>query len=604
MRKLLIFLSCVLCFMLHVSWANAADFKSDYVVEYSPNIQSSDGSCRVKFLIIITNLRSDLYVKKVSLTFPKEFTLSNPDAQDNYGKIEMNFTNQDQKNTVNLDLGEQTIGIDKVNTIRFEFDQSKVFTQNGNIWEAILPTIDRSNITSYKVILNLPYGFSNKISLAKPKPTENLGQQIIWDNPTEKTIYAVFGSEQIYQLNFNYHLKNPKFVPVYTDIALPPDTVYQKNYLKSLKPSPQKVFQDEDGNWLARYLLKVKENLFVNYEGYVKISLKPRPEVMSADQKNIISQKSYLLSADSNWQIKNIDPYKNLKTSLDIYSYLVQNFSYNYQRLNNQDSSRFGAEKALKTKSAVCIDFSDSFVGLAREKGIYAREIQGYGYSQTSQLRPMSLNSDVLHSWSEYFDKSSQRWLVVDPTWENTSGIDYFHSFDFNHIAFVIHGRSSDYPIPAGMYKDEASKDLLIKPVAINLQEKSLVKTADLNIPNQLIDNKKYEFKFKLKNDGNVFLWNLDVNLKTSQIKVEPKSLVINSLAPLEEKEITLTIIPLTVKRKTKGTVNLYVQDQLMFRQDMIILPFFYQLALIVSIIILSLTVIVFLVKLFFSRKS
>jgi len=43
---------------------------------------------------------------------------------------------------------------------------------------------------------------------------------------------------------------------------------------------------------------------------------------------------------------------------------------------------------------------------------------------------------------------------MVDPTWGNTTGgVDYFNTFDFDHLAFVVKGISSTYPVPAGGYK-------------------------------------------------------------------------------------------------------------------------------------------------------
>jgi len=54
---------------------------------------------------------------------------------------------------------------------------------------------------------------------------------------------------------------------------------------------------------------------------------------------------------------------------------------------------------------------------------------------------------------------------MIDPTWgSTTSGIDYFKNLDLDHIAFVIKGSESEYPIPAGGYKFEnASKDVNVR---------------------------------------------------------------------------------------------------------------------------------------------
>jgi len=91
---------------------------------------------------------------------------------------------------------------------------------------------------------------------------------------------------------------------------------------------------------------------------------------------------------------------------------------------------------------------------LSRAADIPAREIDGYAYTQNSRERPISLEKDVLHAWPEYYDKNEGTWVMVDPTWENTTGgVDYFHTFDFDHVAFVIKGKDPEYPVPAGGYK-------------------------------------------------------------------------------------------------------------------------------------------------------
>ena len=111
-----------------------------------------------------------------------------------------------------------------------------------------------------------------------------------------------------------------------------------------------------------------------------------------------------------------------------------------------------GALSALNNPtSAVCLEFTDLFVALSRAAGIPAREIDGYAYTNNAHDRPLSLTEDVLHAWPEYYDFDKKAWIMVDPTWGNTTGgIDYFNALDFDHIAFVIKGENSGYPIPAG----------------------------------------------------------------------------------------------------------------------------------------------------------
>ncbi len=107
------------------------------------------------------------------------------------------------------------------------------------------------------------------------------------------------------------------------------------------------------------------------------------------------------------------------------------------------------------------------FVALARAAGIPAREIDGFANTKNTKERPLSLVKDVLHAWPEYWDKDSESWIMVDPTWGNTTnGIDYFNTLDFDHFAFVVKGKDSSYPVPAGGYKrpqDISAKDVNVE---------------------------------------------------------------------------------------------------------------------------------------------
>ncbi len=57
----------------------AADFKTDYEVEYNLSQFKEGLSSNVRFKIIITNLRGDVYVNKFAISFPRSFAI-----QDNH----------------------------------------------------------------------------------------------------------------------------------------------------------------------------------------------------------------------------------------------------------------------------------------------------------------------------------------------------------------------------------------------------------------------------------------------------------------------------------------------------------------------------------------
>jgi len=599
LTKFLIFL---FLFLTLPVFSFAADFNSNYKAEYF--LQESDNkiSSRVKFTIDITNLRSDVYVKKLTLTFPEDFGIKNISASDNNGQILPTFTTD--KNNINLllEFSNPNVGRDSINTFNLEFDQDNLVQKNGNIWEIMLPTLNRETRNNYQVVLHLPQLSNKKISIAKPKPDEINGTKIIWNNPSNKTIYITLGDRQFYYTQLGYHLKNPQVIPVYADIAFPPDTLYQKTYVKSILPKPSLVYIDSDGNYLGRYLMKPKESIDINYEGFVEVFIEPRDDVLAVSRKQIENQKKYLLNPDKNWDLKDKKISGKIASVNDIYSYVTNQLTYDYNRADS-NNIRFGAYQTLNNPTkAVCVEFSDLFIALSREKGIYSREIQGFAYSENKRFRPLSLASDILHSWPEYYDINKSIWIPVDPTWENTSGIDYFSSFDFNHIAFAIHGKKSDYPLPAGMYKTEETKDITVKAVDNKIDDILSISIDSVNLPSAANDKGKYQLKFSLQNNSNIFLWSVPVKVNGKSISFSNSEKIIPELAPYEKKDIVFDFSFDKVKRKTLVDIQLLVLDNQVLKKRIMVFPYYYDLTLKFSYIVIGLFFI-FLVFKFVKKK-
>jgi hypothetical protein len=140
-----------------------------------------------------------------------------------------------------------------------------------------------------------------------------------------------------------------------------------------------------------------------------------------------------------------------------------------------------GAISALKYPSqAICMEFTDLFIAIARAAGIPAREVNGYSYTENPELQPLSLVADVLHAWPEYYDKEKGVWIPIDPTWASTSGgINYFDKLDLRHFTFVNHGQSAITPYPPGSYKLGPNPQ---KDVYVSFGKLPEQRTSNLNI--------------------------------------------------------------------------------------------------------------------------
>lgn len=581
----------------------STNYTTDYQVEYF--LQNDNGmvETHVKFIIKITNLKSDVYVKQFGLTFPKYFQISNVKASDDKGPTNPAVAADDTNTKIQVEFNNPEIGKNTENYFTIDFDQQNLFRADGAVWEVILPTLESRGDGAYKVIVHLPPTTDKKISIAKPAPTFIRGNEIVWQNPNTKTIYAVFGNKQYYDVSLSYNLENPGFTRGYTEIALPPDTLYQKTYLTRIDPLPSKVSIDEDGNFMARYDLSPKEKKVVNYAGVIELSTTNRIDVKEWSKNLFEQQKNYLLTSQKYWELPNPSIVSQKNDAYSLYTFTRDALKYNYGRLNS-NLKRLGAATVLShPDQAVCTEFTDVFVAAAREKGIYAREIEGYGFANDQQIRPVSLVSDVLHAWPEYYDTEKQLWIPVDPTWENTSGIDYFHSFDLNHIVFAIHGKNSDYPSPAGTYKTEQSKDISIKSTTEAPRANESVEIHVGSLPAQITEGKNYLLRVRIKNTGNVYVWNIPIAVKSQNIDVSSPSRSIPILAPFQEVQIDLPYKPSDQKKSSIGTVLVHIGSR-NFESATKIVPYYQSVAMTLSLLLFGVCVIALLLKFTVFKKK
>ena len=603
-RRIQVLLLVFLLFLLSSTKILAADFKSDYQVEYFLGKTDSITTAKVIFTINITNLRSDVYVKKFSIAFPKNYVISQITAADDKGVVDPKIINDGEKILVNLEFNDPAIGRDTTNSFHLAFLQEKIFDVSGNIWELIIPTLENQvSSSSYRAIVYLPENSNRKISIAKPRPTLIQGNKIIWENPQVKTIYAVFGDEQYYQSKFTYHLYNPKLVPVYTDIALPPDTDYQRVFINQLNPPPARAFLDDDGNYMARYNLFPKSKVDVVLDAGISLTTKRRDEFRTLNNILIQKQKSFLLSPQPLWQINQIDKIPLLSQVSDIYKYVTSSLKYNYDRVGKNEE-RKGAEKVLLNPSdAVCTEFSDLFVALAREKGIYSREIQGYGFTRDNQLRPISLTSDILHSWPEYYQEASQQWISIDPTWENTSGIDYYNSFDLNHIVLAIHGKSADYPYPAGMYKVDKSQDIVINPVNAPFREIGKIGVDMGEIEKQINDKKTYQTTITISNNKNTYVYNIRPVVTASDLDVSLNPNIIPAMVPMEKKTVTLSYQAKPKRQNNNAYIKVLINEKEYLNEKIKIISYAQDMGFKIGMIVIGGSFLYFIIKRLFKRE-
>lgn len=470
MKKfLLVILSFILALLPLLNFpveVNAQEsFKTYLNVSY---VVSERGETTVTKHITLENLYSNIYATSYVVTLDG-LNIKDPKAYQDGRELKLSQKQDGSKITLKVEFDDAVVGKGKRRVFSIVFRDDSIITKTGEVWEVLIPKVNSdTQYEGYGVDLKIPLSFGEKAYMT-PSPESSSVAGIYnqysfsGDSVANFGVSAAFGKFQVFDFSLTYHLENPLPRSESVDVAIPPDTAYQKVIYKEITPKPSLVTVDEDGNWIASFNLRARERVDVKASGSVQIFASGRQFTPPTSQTIMDN-----LKASEFWQIDSPEIKSfagKYRTPRAIYDYVVGNLSYDYDRVK-PNVVRIGALAVLiNPKSAICTEFTDLFIAMARAAGIPAREINGYAYTENPEIQPLSLVADVLHAWPEYWDAKKRIWIPVDPTWgQTTGGIDFFNNLDLRHFTFVIHGSSATKPYPPGSYKLGANpqKDVFV----------------------------------------------------------------------------------------------------------------------------------------------
>ncbi|HEV2340156.1 MAG TPA: transglutaminase domain-containing protein [Patescibacteria group bacterium] len=580
------------------------NFQTSYVVTYA--IQQN-GVTNANFAISMQNLNDKYYATVYTLKLGFQ-NISNVHASDPDGAIIPRIVMTKNGEEISLAFNKHVAGKDKVLPFFLSFDTTDIATHNGSVWEVNVPGLEnQSNFSAFTVRVSVPQSFGSPTYI-KPE-TGSTGLTFSKEQLGSSGISLAFGAKQAFGYLLTYHLKNDQLFPVTTAIALPPDTSYQQVALDSLLPKPQSVTRDADGNWFAHYALNAGQTITAIAKGTVFLSLSPRKTALSSEERRLYTGPLKY------WETT--DPHivglsRQLQTPDAIYAYVVRTLHYNFARVST-GQQRLGAATVLqRPDDAVCLEFTDLFIALARAAGIPAREIDGYAYTQNTSERPLSKVADILHAWPEYYDSVQQAWVMVDPTWENTTGgIDYFHSFDFDHVAFVVKGVNSEYPVPAGGYKlagKQSEKDV---SVMFSPQVEFPVPQvgAQILVPNEIFSGFPLSGVIQLTNTGTTLFPSQQMTITSNKGVKHAVGIVIPAIPPMGQVGLPFSFGNTPFLTNTKDTITIHLAQRVVSR-EVVISPFSVHFLSIIGGVIVGLLCFVLLIiaakpwRLFISKRE
>lgn len=559
----------------------AEEFETAYNARYEV---LANGKVNVTQDISLTNKLSNVYATRYSLTLRGNL-IENIQAYDELGPLKTEIKQKDEETTIDLNFNQQVVGTGKTLKFKLTYTALDVAQKKGQIWEINIPRLaEKNQIDNYSLILAVPKSFAAPAYI-KPNPVEQLVEEnynlfrFTKNQLSSSGVNAVFGEFQIFDFTLLYHLKNPGKGIGEIEIAIPPDTAFQKVTYQKIEPQPTNVRVDNDGNWLAKYFLNPKQKTTIIAKGKVKIFSQPQeffPKPTSENLNNNLLPQKF-------WEVNNpliSQKAKELKTPKAIYDFVVKTLNYDSERVK-EGTERMGALKSLEfPRRAICMEFTDLFIALCRAAGIPAREINGFAYTTNEKLKPIGFAADLLHSWPEYFEEKRKIWIPVDPTWEKTTGgIDYFSKPDLNHFTFVIHGASSQLPYPPGSYKseEEPTKDVSVVFGEYEIEKEPELKV-EFNLPSQIYWGIKNKGKITIRNYGPGAAYNLGIKIESNNVQIKyPQTFLANFsiFPPFAGEEIEVELKPKSlVKTFNEANITVFLnENKFVYPLKIIILP-------------------------------
>ncbi len=543
----------------------ANEFSASYDVTYDVG---EDGVTTVVEDVRLKNLTDRFYASTFNLTIGAS-QIYDVYAEDSQGALETSVSQQGSQTNIKVNFSQQIAGVGKEYPWTLVFKSKDFAQKQGKVWQVAIPKIsDNTDLANYSLSVAVPVSFGDPASI-HPDPVsfrENGGKifyQYQKNQLMSSGILASFGTTQTFKYQIGYYLKNSSLLPKIIPVALPPETNYQDVVITNITPKPENVTLDEDGNQLAWFKIPPRQDLNVSASGLSKIYVSPKvlDHKLSDEEFELYTKVADYWEVDNPAlasKVKELLAGKDNLTSREkaalINQYVVETLKYNSQKLTD-NQQRLGAYTALNNpENALCGEFTDLFITLARIANIPARELIGSAYSSNTQLRPLSFRKGLLHCWAQFYDKDSG-WVMIDPTWQQTSGgVDYFNKFDLSHLVIAIRGASSTDPLTPGEVKVDFSDELFSKSPNLEVSITSPDEIYGI-IPSKIIVN--------VENKGNATSPSTSLNITSAKLQInQPTNVKIAAMPPFSQQRYAFTVKSQTLWQSFDDILEVTIDDQ------------------------------------------
>ncbi len=515
-------------------YAASSPFSVHYNILY--NI-AKDGVSTVSYNVKLINLSANTYASSYTIDLTST-DIRNLSVINNANSNPLPFTQNKGKTSTKITttFPNTVYGYGTYQDWTINFTTDQIAKRQGKLLNVVIPGFQQKGIiTKVNTTIEAPksLGGINFTSATISNISSNTNDNIFTFNTqasyTTQGILLIIGNYQLYSFKFHYKLENPNiFNNESFKIVIPADFATQTVIFSKISPTPTKSYIDQNGNYIIEYILPPKKTITALINGESKVLSTYNALSTPLPKKVLSSNEIKVYTANQPyWQVAS--PFihnlaekiitgdtTTLQKAQSIQNYVAGHLTYNDKAILNSSRQRLGAIKALEEPTnAICQEYTDVFIALARSVGIPSRMLAGYGDPPNVNINPLPPN--ILHAWVQFYD-SSYGWVNVDPTWQSTSGgFNFFGNVGSDHFILARYGTSSVNPPLILTFVKEANPQNNINIRAIN-SGFNPNPTYTLHILNykDLISGFENNLEVYIKNTGNEVLRGANINIHSS----------------------------------------------------------------------------------------
>ena len=516
-------------------YASTSPFSVHYNILY--NI-TKGGSANVSYNIRLINLSASTYASSYTIDLTST-DITNLSVINNSSGNPLPFTQNKGKTSTRITttFPNTVYGYGTSQNWTINFTTNQIAKRQGKLLNVVIPGFQQKGIiTKVDTTIETPksLGGINFVSTPISNISSNANNNIFEFNTkssyTTDGILLIVGNYQLYSFKFHYKLQNTNiFNNESFKIVIPADFSTQTVIFSKISPTPTKTYIDQNGNYIIEYILPPRKTVTALINGESKVL--PTYNVLSSPlPKRNLSTKSIKVytSAQPYWQVASpfihnlaekiiASDTTTLQKAQSIQNYVSGHLTYNEKAILDPSRQRLGAIKALEEPTnAICQEYTDVFVALARSVGIPTRMIAGYGDPPNVNVNP--LPPSILHAWVQFYDPS-YGWVNADPTWQSTSGgFNFFGNVGSDHFILAKYGTSSVNPPLILTFVKEKNPQNNINIEAINsgFNPNPTFTMHILNYKN-LISGFQNNLKLYVQNTGNEVLRGKSIDIKSTK---------------------------------------------------------------------------------------